>query len=60
MGYFRYVHILIGEIHRYHYEMQSNLNENDQPGRSRANAVKTEENKIMAKMPLQEVRRYSY
>ena len=50
MGYFRYVHILIGE-------MQSNLNENDQPGR--VNAVNTEENKIMAKMPLQEVCRYS-
>ena len=47
MGYFRYVHILIGVIHRYHYEMQSNLNENDQPGR--VNAMKTEENKIMAK-----------
>ena len=57
MGYFRYVLILIGEIHRYHYEMQCNLNENDQPGR--VNVVKTEENKIMAKMPLQEVRRYS-
>ena len=57
MGYFRYIHILIFEIHRYHYEMQSNLNENDQPGR--VNVVKTEENKIMAKMPLQEVRRYS-
>ena len=57
MGSFRYVHILIGEIHRYHYEMQSNLNENDQPGR--VNVVKTEENKIMAEMPLQEVRRYS-
>ena len=49
MGYFRYVHILIGE-------MQSNLIENDQP--VRVNAVKTEENKKMAKMPLQEVRRY--
>ena len=57
MGYFRYVHILIGEIHRYHYEMQSNLNENDQPGR--VNVVKTEENKIMAKITLQEARRYS-
>ena len=40
MGYFRYVHILIGEIHRYYYEMQSNLNEIDQPGK--VNAVKTE------------------
>ena len=38
MGYFRYVHILIGEIHRYYYEKQSNVIENDQPGR--VNAVK--------------------
>ena len=39
MGYFRYVHILIGEIHRYnYYEMQSNVIENDQPDRD--NAVK--------------------